>query len=74
MIGSTIPGLTADVMRADAAARLRVAEEGLGVAAMKRELRQARLTDRRARLSSRVAAVRRHSLWLGGQLTHHPRV
>ena len=66
MIGSTTPGISADVLGADIAARMRVAEARRPLEAMERELRAARVEARGAR---RLTATRRPR-WRLGHVTH----
>jgi hypothetical protein len=72
MLGSTIPGLTADVMQAEAAASLRAAQDRLTVAAMVRDQPRGRLMARHAQISTRFAALRRHFFHGAGQAAPPP--
>jgi hypothetical protein len=70
MTGSTMPGMTADVVLADIAARHAEAQERRPTAEMARELRAARREARRARRFPRLSVPRRRPAWLLGQLPH----
>jgi hypothetical protein len=72
MTGSTIPGMTADVVHADIASRHREAQAHRPAAELAQELRAARREARRARRATRTRAPRRRTSWLLGQLTHDP--
>jgi hypothetical protein len=70
MIGSSTPGISADVLGADIRARTAAAEERHAVEAMTRELRTARGGARRAWRTALFAALRRRPGRRVGQLTH----
>lgn len=59
MIGSSIPGMAAEVLRADMADRTRAAEAGWARSEMKREIRAANAAARAARRSTQIGAQRR---------------
>lgn len=69
MYGS-IPGMTADLLRADAASRLRSAEAGWEVDAMRRALSDAEVEGRHARRHASRAAARHRSGQRLGRFIH----
>ena len=70
MIGSSIPGMAADVMCADIAARIRVAEGRQAAAAMTRELRGRERRPVEPGALRALAVLRRRFSWRVGQHPH----
>jgi hypothetical protein len=69
MYGS-IPGMTADLLRADTADRLSAAGAGWEVDSMRRDLRDAEVEARHARRHASLAAARHRSAARLGRFIH----